>query len=70
MWYCVTSRQVVDSIPDVVIGIFHGHNPSSQTMALGLNLPLAGMSTRNISWEEKTGRGLELTKLSPACADC
>jgi hypothetical protein len=23
------------SIPDGVIGIFHGHNPSSRTMALG-----------------------------------
>jgi hypothetical protein len=31
-----TSRKVVGSIPDDVIGIFHWHNPSGRTMALGL----------------------------------
>jgi len=36
--------------PDGVIGIFHWHNPSGRTMALGLTLPLREMSTRNISW--------------------
>jgi len=32
---CVTSRKVAGSIPDGVIGIFHSHNPSGRTMALG-----------------------------------
>jgi hypothetical protein len=36
------------SIPDGVIGIFHGHNPSGRTMALGLTHPLTEMSTRII----------------------
>ena len=30
--------------------IFHWHNPSGRTMALGLTQPLTEMSTRNISW--------------------
>jgi len=37
------------SIPDGVIGIFHRHNTSGRTMALGLTQPLTEMSTRNIS---------------------
>jgi len=41
------------SIPDGVIGIFHWHNPSGRTMALGLTQPLAEMNTRNISWGVK-----------------
>jgi hypothetical protein len=31
-----TNRQVAGSIPDGVIGIFHWHNPSGRTMALGV----------------------------------
>jgi hypothetical protein len=31
------------------IGIFHGHNPSGRTVALGSTQSLTGMSTRNIS---------------------
>jgi len=38
------------SIPDGVVGIFHWHNPSGRTMALGSTQPLTEMSTRNISW--------------------
>jgi len=45
-----TSRKVAGSIPDVVIGIFHWHNPSGRTMALGSTQPLTEMSNRNISW--------------------
>jgi len=41
------------SIPDRVTGIFHLHNPSSCTMALGLTQTLTEMSTRNISWGVK-----------------
>ena len=47
--HCATSRKVAGSIPDGVIGIFHCHNPSGRTMALGLTQPLTEMSTRNIS---------------------
>jgi hypothetical protein len=36
-------------ITDGVIGIFHGHNPSSHTMALGLSQLLTEMCTSNIS---------------------
>jgi len=52
--YCATSRKVAGSIPDGVIGIFHRHNPSGRTMALGLTQPLKDMSTRNVSWGVKT----------------
>ena len=38
--HCATSRKVAGSIPDGVIGIFHLHNPSGRTMALGLTQPL------------------------------
>ena len=50
MFRCATSRKVAGSIPDDVIEIFHLHNPSVRTMALGLTQPLTEMSTRNISW--------------------
>jgi hypothetical protein len=46
---CATSRKVVGSIPDGVTGIFHRHNPSIHTVALGLTQPPTEMSTRNIS---------------------
>jgi len=48
--YWTTSRKVVGSIPDGVIVIFHWHNPSGHTVALGLTKPLTEMSTRHISW--------------------
>jgi len=51
---CATSRKVAGSIPDYVTGIFHLHNPSDRTMALGLTQPLTEMSTRHISWGVKT----------------
>jgi len=47
--HCATNSKVTGSIPDGVIGIFHCHNPSGRTMALGLTQPLTEMSTRNIS---------------------
>jgi len=37
-------------ISNGVTGIFHWHNPSDHTMALGLTQPLTEMSTGNISW--------------------
>jgi hypothetical protein len=48
--YCATNRKVAGSIPDDVIGIFHWHNPSDRTMAMGSTQPLTEMSTRSISW--------------------
>jgi hypothetical protein len=33
--YCATNWKVAGSIPGGVIGIFHWHNPSDRTMALG-----------------------------------
>jgi len=41
-------------LPDT--GIFHSHNPSGRTMALGLTQPLTEMSTSNISrWVKVVG---------------
>ena len=47
---CAPNRKVAGSIPDVVFGIFHWHNPSDRTMALGSTQSLTEMSTRRISW--------------------
>ena len=44
-----TSRKVAGSIPDCVIAIFHWHNPSGRTVAMGLTHSLTEMSIRNIS---------------------
>jgi hypothetical protein len=33
--HCATNRKVTRSIPDGVTGIFHWHNPSGRTLALG-----------------------------------
>jgi hypothetical protein len=51
--FCAVSRKDAGSIPDYVSGIFHRHNPSDRTMALGSTQPLTEMSTRNISWGVK-----------------
>ena len=37
---CATNQKVAGSIPDGVIWIFHWHNTSDHTMALGSNQPL------------------------------
>ena len=68
--HCATSQKVAGSIPEGVVGIFHWHNPSSRTMALGSTQPLTEMSTRNIFWGGKGGRCVGLTTLPPSCADC
>ena len=67
--HCATSRKVVGSIPDCVIGIFHWHKPSGRTIALGLTQPLTKMSTGIFAGDED-GRCVELTTLPPSCADC
>ena len=63
--HCAISRKVAVSIPDVVIGIFHWHNPNGRTMALRLTHPLTEMTTRG----GKGGRCVE-PPLLPSCADC
>jgi hypothetical protein len=62
--------KVAGSIPNGVTGIFHWHNASVRTMALGLIQPLTEMRTRNISCEVKGGWCVGLTTLPPSCADC
>jgi hypothetical protein len=39
----------VGSIPDGVIGIFHGHNPCSCSTALGLSQSLTEMSKGKVN---------------------
>ena len=68
--HCATSWKVAGSIPDGVIEIFHVHNPSGRTTALGSTRPLTEMSARNISWGGKGGRCVGLTTLPPSGADC
>jgi len=46
---CCATNQVAGLIPNGVIGIFHWHNLSDHTMALGSTQPLTEMSTRSIS---------------------
>ena len=48
--HCSTSRKDRGSTPDGVTGIFHPHNPSGHTMALGSTQPLTETGTRKISW--------------------
>jgi hypothetical protein len=43
------SRKVAGVIPSGNTEIFHWHNPSDCTMAVGSTHPLTEMSTRNIS---------------------
>jgi len=47
--HCSTSRKVVASIPDGLIGFFHWHNPSDRTISLRSTQLLTDMSTSNIS---------------------
>jgi hypothetical protein len=50
---CAANRKVAGSIPDGVIGIFHWHNPSDRTMALGSTQPLTEICTRIFSGGKK-----------------
>jgi hypothetical protein len=62
---CTTSWKVVGSNADGVTGIFHSHNSSSCTMALGLTQPLTGIFPGG-----KGSQCVVLTTLPPSCADC
>jgi hypothetical protein len=67
--YCATNRKVAGSIQDGVIGIFHWHNPSDRTMALGMTQPPTEMSPRRIFWGGgECGRCVRLTTLPPSFA--
>jgi hypothetical protein len=46
----MTNLGYAGSIPDMVIEMFHGRNPSGRTMALGSSQPLTEMSIKGISW--------------------
>ena len=46
------------SIPDYVTGIFHWHDPSGCTMALGSTQPPTEISIRNTSWRVKAASAL------------
>jgi len=48
--HCVTSRKIAGSISDGVTGIFHWHNLSGCTVALGSTQLLTEMITGNNSW--------------------
>jgi hypothetical protein len=54
-----TSRKFAGSIPDGDIGIFHWHNPSGRTMALGLTQSLT-------DWEYFVG----VKTAGASCDDC
>jgi hypothetical protein len=58
--HCATSRKVAGSIPDGVTRIFHWHNPSGRTVALGLTQPLTEMSTRNNYWTRNNSWGVKV----------
>jgi hypothetical protein len=70
--HCATSLKFAGSIPDGVTEIFHWHNPTGSTMALGSTQLLTEMRTRRIFWGDgcKDGRCVGLTTLPPPCADC
>ena len=48
--HCVTSRRSRVQFPVVSFGIFHWHNPSGRTMALGMIQHLTEMSIRIFFW--------------------
>jgi hypothetical protein len=65
--------QLVEALPykpkgrefEYVIGIFHSHNPSARTVALGSTQPLTGRFPGG-----KAGQCGGLKTLPPSCADC
>jgi hypothetical protein len=67
-WGTTVNWKVWISIPDGVIGYFHGHNPFGRAMILRSTQSLTEMSTRNISWGVKAG--LRPTSLPSSCTNC
>ena len=66
--HCAKNRKVAGLIPDGVIGIFHLHNPSCLSMALGLTGPLIEMRT-GIFPAGKGGRCVGLTIFNADCLE-
>ena len=64
---CATNRKVAGSIPDGVIGIFHRHNPSDRTEALGSTQRLTEWVPGGFPGG-KCGRCVRLTTLPSSCA--
>ena len=67
--HCATSGKVRDSIPDGVIEIFHWHNPSARTMAMGSTRPITEMTTRNSCWGVKAAGALGWQPYHPHVAN-
>ena len=67
--HCARSRKVAGSIPDDVVAIFHWHNPSGCTVALGLTQPLTKNENQEYFLAGKDGRCIGLTTLPPSCVD-
>jgi hypothetical protein len=65
---CAASQKIARSIPDGVIAVFHWHNPSDCTVALGSCQPVTEMSSGSIC----LGRGRCVGLLTLLCpyADC
>jgi hypothetical protein len=70
MRHCATNGKVASSIPDGVIGIFHCHNLSGRTIALGLTQPLNRNEYQDYFLGGKGGRCLGLTILPLSSVDC
>jgi hypothetical protein len=60
-----TNRKFAGLIPDGVIGMFHGHNPSDRTMALGVD---SASNSNEYQEDVLAGRCVRLTTLPPSCA--
>jgi len=65
-----TCQKVAGSVPSSVIGIFHRHNHSSHTMALGSTQALTEMRTRTTSWGSKGSQWVGLPTFPPSCDNC
>ena len=67
--HCATYWKVAGLVHNYFILIFHVHNISGRTLALGLTQPLTEMSSRNISWA-KAGLFVILITLPLSFVDC
>ena len=70
MRQCTASRKDAGSILDGVIGIFHWHNSSGRTRALGVDSTSNKNEYQEYFLVGKGGRCLRLINLQPSCADC
>jgi len=66
----ISCRQVAGSIPDCVIGIFHGHNPFGRTLDPGVDSISHINEYQDYFQGGKSGRCVGLTNLPLSGADC